>query len=71
MKTKTAALIVGGIVAGTITVGVVSLLSWSIVPMSIWGISCGVVGSQTMNVLRVRSGQLQPAVRAITNHPKK
>lgn len=55
-----AGLVIGGLAVGTVGVGIVSVVAWSIIPLSLWGIGCAVVGNQTMNVLRIRDGKLQP-----------
>lgn len=70
MKNSTALAIVGGIAVGTVAVGVASLVVWSVVPMTIWTLTATVIGTQTMNVLRIKSGQLQPTqvVRPESTH---
>ncbi len=69
MHKKIAALAIGGVVAGTVTAGIASISLWSVIPMSIWAISCGVVGSQSVNILRIASGQLAPTVRSTEPRP--
>ncbi|MFB5192969.1 hypothetical protein [Alicyclobacillus fastidiosus] len=60
MKKGTAIVLIGGIAVGTVAVAAISVVTGSIIPISIWSMSTTVVGSQTMNVLRVKTGQLQP-----------
>lgn len=60
VKKSAAIALIGGIVIGTAAVAGISVMTGPIIPISIWTMSTTVVGSQTMNVLRVKTGQLQP-----------
>lgn len=60
MKQSTAMLIVGGVAVATVAVGVVSVVSWSIIPMSIWLMSTTILGNQSMNLMKITTGKLQP-----------
>ncbi|WAH39488.1 hypothetical protein [Alicyclobacillus dauci] len=60
MKKRTAVVLIGSIAAGTVTAATLSVMWWTIIPISIWSMGTAVIGGQTMNVLRVKNGQLQP-----------
>lgn len=44
---------VGGLVIGTVAVATVSILTWSTVPIFVWATSCAVIGSQTVNIMKI------------------
>lgn len=52
MPNQKAAWLLGGLVVGTVAAGAVSLVCWSVVPTSVWAISCALVGNQAMNLKR-------------------
>lgn len=60
VNNRTAVAIVGGVTVGTAVAATASVIMWTLIPIGIWSMTVGVIGAQTMNVLRVKTGQLQP-----------
>lgn len=58
MRQQTATLIIGGVIVGTVAVGVVSAMSWSVIPIGIWTMSVTAAGNASTTVMRLMTGQL-------------